>query len=60
MPKLLCNGGNLLCISSGTNCGVAKSTDLGKSFNGIAMVNTSWATIDDTRSPRRFRGLRPF
>ena len=26
---------------------MAKSTDLGKSFNGIALVNSSWAIIDD-------------
>jgi hypothetical protein len=47
VPKLLWNGGNLLCVSRGTNAGVAKSTDLGKSFNGIALINSSWATIDD-------------
>jgi hypothetical protein len=47
MPKLLWNAGNLICVSRGTNGGVTKSTDLGKSFNGIAMINTSWATISD-------------
>jgi photosystem II stability/assembly factor-like uncharacterized protein len=47
LPKLLWNGGNLLAISRGTNSGIAKSTDLGKSFNGIALMNTSWAGIDD-------------
>ncbi|MGD0795661.1 MAG: hypothetical protein ABR958_08800 [Dehalococcoidales bacterium] len=46
-PKLLWNAGNLLCISRGTNAAVARSADLGKSFNGIALANTSWTTVND-------------
>jgi hypothetical protein len=45
--KLLWNSGKLLCISRGYNACVARSADLGKSFNGIALVNSSWATITD-------------
>ncbi|HTY82390.1 MAG TPA: hypothetical protein VMB24_06370, partial [Dehalococcoidales bacterium] len=43
--KLLWNAGSLLAISRGYNAAVAKSADLGKSFNGIALCNTSWTVI---------------
>jgi len=45
--KLLWNAGNLLCVSQGYSGGVARSADLGKSFNGIGLINTAWTTITD-------------
>jgi hypothetical protein len=45
--KLLWNAGNLLAISRGYNAAIARSTDLGKSFNGISLVNTAWSSIGD-------------
>jgi hypothetical protein len=45
--QVVWNGGNVLCMSRGTNGGVAKSTDLGKSFNGIALLNTKWSAVED-------------
>ncbi len=46
--KLAFLSGNVLCFSRGNNGGVAKSTDLGKDFNGIALLNTTLNVIRDT------------
>ena len=35
------------CFSLGPNSGVARTTDYGKSFNGIALINSSFANVID-------------
>lgn len=47
LPLVLFNGGNAYAFSRGQNSAVAKSTDNGKSFNGFALVNSTFTTIED-------------
>jgi hypothetical protein len=56
LPLVLFNGDNGYCFSSGTNAAVARTTDYGKTFNGIALVNSNfnnvidfWMSADATR-----------
>jgi len=47
LPLVIFSGDAGYCFSTGTNSGVAKTTDLGKSFNGVALLNTDFALIAD-------------
>jgi len=47
LPLVLFAGGNGFAFSQGPNSAIAKSTDLGKSFNGVALINSNFGTITD-------------
>jgi hypothetical protein len=44
---VLFNGDAGYCFSQGNNSAIAKTTDYGKSFNGVALVNSNFGTIHD-------------
>jgi hypothetical protein len=46
-PIVIFNGGVGYAFSQGANSGVAKTTDLGKTFNAFALVNSNFNTISD-------------
>jgi len=46
-PLVIFNGAAGYCFSQGANSAVAKTTDLGKSFDGVALCNTTFAAIID-------------
>jgi hypothetical protein len=47
LPLVIFNGGVGYCFSRGTNSAVARTTDYGATFDGIALVNSNFATVTD-------------
>jgi len=47
LPLVMFNGGTGYCFSTGTNNAVAKTNDLGKTFQGTALVNSNYTLISD-------------
>jgi hypothetical protein len=46
-PLVYFNGGVAYCTGSGVNGGITKSTDLGKTWTGFALLGTNFATISN-------------
>jgi hypothetical protein len=46
-PIVIFNSGNGYCFSQGANSAIAMTTDLGKSFNGVKLINTTFGNMID-------------
>ncbi|MBN1160678.1 MAG: hypothetical protein JXA17_01855, partial [Dehalococcoidales bacterium] len=46
-PLVLFNGGVGYCFAQGSNGGVARTTDLGATFDGIALINSNFGLVVD-------------
>jgi hypothetical protein len=47
LPIVIFNSGSGFCFSQGANSAIAMTTDLGKSFNGVLLINANFANMID-------------